>query len=208
MSEGGDLAQPQEDKSQTASTDAQGRAIDASALGGEVARARNTMHPNDEAAYEAATSARAPAGGGPAGESGAGDFTLPDDAADTAAMPALDFAGGLPDSRTRFVNANRMAQHAQTHQFKKIAIPLLLAVGALLLVMCIAMGVLLLTDNMGQGDKTLHVAFVVAALLVSLILLAGAWWFHKEIRDDQRRQEQLAQFQQQQQGMGQPPQQQ
>jgi protein-S-isoprenylcysteine O-methyltransferase Ste14 len=101
-----------------------------------------------------------------------------------------------------------MVQHAQTHQFKKVAIPLLLAVGALLLVMCIAMGVMLLTGTMGKGDLRPHVAFVVAALLVSLILLGGAWWFHKEIRADQQRQEQLAQFQQQQQGTGQPPQQQ
>jgi len=182
MSDGGDLAQPQEGNAKPASADAQGQATGASA--------------------------RPANGEDPAGESEAGHFTLPDEAADTAAMPALDFAGGLPDSRTRSINANRMVQHAQTHQFKKVAIPLLLAVGALLLVMCIAMGVMLLTGNMGKGDLTLHVAFVVAALLVSLILLGGAWWFHKEIRADQQRQEQLAQFQQQQQGTGQPPQQQ
>src|ERR1017187_7570164 len=76
MSDGGDLAKPQEeDKAQTASTDAQGQAIDASALGGEVPRARNTMHPGDYAAYEAATSARAFASSDPQ----TGDFTLPDD---------------------------------------------------------------------------------------------------------------------------------
>ena len=196
MSEGGDLAQPQEDKAKTASTDAQGRAIDPSALGGEAPRARNTMHPNDEAAYEAAISARASSGDAPGGDSQAGDFTLPDEAADTVAMPAMDFAAPASDPRARATNVNRMAQRAQSHQFKKIAIPLLLAVGALLLVMCIAMGVMLLTGNL-SGDKTLYVVFVVAALLVSLILLGGAWWFHTEIRSHQQRQEQLAQFQQQ-----------
>lgn len=202
MSDGGDLAKPQEeDKAQTASTDAQGQAIDASALGGEVPRARNTMHPGDYAAYEAATSARAFA----SSDLQAGEFTLPDDDPATQNQtPPMDFAPPVPDSRGHYTNANRMAQHAQTHQFKKMAIPLLLAVGALLLVMCIAMGVMLLTGNMGEGDNTLPIVFVVAALLVSLILLAGAWWFHKEIRSHQQRQEQMALYQQQ--GMQQPPQ--
>jgi hypothetical protein len=175
MSDGGDLTQ--KDKAKAASADAQGQADDAST-------------PSLE--------------GGALGDSEAGHFTLPDEAADTAGMPAMDFAAAAPDSRTRYANANRMAQHAQTHQFKKIAIPLLLAVGALLLVMCITMGVMLLTGGMGHGDMTMYVVFVVAALFVSLILLAGAWYFHKEIHSHQQRQEQLAQYQQQ--GMQQPPQ--
>lgn len=121
--------------------------------------------------FEAPSQASSPAGG----ETASGGVIS------EIAAPARD------DPQQR--QAARMARRQHTAlvhgaQFKKTMVPLLLAVGVLLLVLSGITVFILLSSRAGQMQGAMLNEYgptvVMVACPLAAVLLAGAWWFHRE----------------------------
>lgn len=105
---------------------------------------------------------------------------------------SAEFAARQAQAR-KFQQANALAQHLQ---LKKFAIPLLLVVGALLLLMGTIL-VFMLPPSAPEGaatnpDTSLATSpwtkvMVFSAFPMGLILMLGAWLFHQDVRRQEKR---------------------
>jgi hypothetical protein len=109
---------------------------------------------------------------------------------------ALAPAAGLPPDpfarRRHAEEFDRRARRAHAHQYKTVMVPLLITMGAIL----VLMGAYVLLGDGGAGapadaapEETaprglavpIQVWFPLLALPLGAILLAGAWWFHRDV---------------------------
>ena len=108
----------------------------------------------------------------------------PDDALDLGMAETIGVAGAeafrARQVRARAVGADTRRVH--THAYKKLMIPLLLVVGALL-VLVAALSALMLVWHRGQGsnDEALALVTLVSFPLAG-VMAFGAWWFHRDVR--------------------------
>jgi len=105
--------------------------------------------------------------------------------ADAGGVEASDLQG-LPEGpqatavrRARAAAFEKQAGQASAQHFKRIMIPLLIAVGLLLIVLgALAAAVLHSADSVATGTMVA----VVAAFPLGAFLLCGAWLFHRETK--------------------------
>ena len=90
----------------------------------------------------------------------------------------------------RAIKMQAKTRRAHGHAFKKIMIPLMLAVGGVLLLMSIITAVMLLSDSSdpyswapeGTRMRTYGKFFIIASLPIGAILIMGAWMFLKDTK--------------------------
>ena len=101
---------------------------------------------------------------------------------DPAALEGLPAAGdSLAARRARAATFQGQAHRASTHQLKQIMIPLLVAVGALLIVLAgVVMGMLASGRSPKSGAGAW--AAVIVAFPLGGFLLFGAWWFRRDVK--------------------------
>lgn len=99
-----------------------------------------------------------------------------------AAVAETSYAQRFRQEYIRYQTQSRLA-HA--HQYKKIMIPLLLVVGGMLLLICVATAIMVVRyggKEAAQPSAMVQSApwFIPCAGLLGAVLLLGAWMFHRD----------------------------
>lgn len=106
-------------------------------------------------------------------------------------VPASSAPNAYTPTRVRAEGINRQARNVHSHQYKRMMIPLLIVVGALLLVMGILILLIISMRNKAINTNDFFATygwmFVCLSIPMGLILLFGAWMFWKDLQAHEKR---------------------
>ena len=104
-------------------------------------------------------------------------------AAPEAGVSGAASTGGSPSPARPVRPVAMAARQAQSHAhaYRKLMVPVLLTVGALLIVVGFASGYMIMNDSMPDSNFALLVVMAISFPLAAALFF-GAWWFIREIR--------------------------